>query len=413
MRSKNAFEILYSKGLYNQRMFFSRSPSSISSVRCLLLLALLFYCFDFFFRISPSLVVPHLMAKYQLTAFGIAGFSSAFYLGYALFQIPTGLLLDTVRVNHLLSLSLLLCGFSCFLFIGTHHYVIALIARFLLGIGSAVSFVSVLFLEATTNRLSVVAGIAISIGTLFASLIQVLGAWLIQIMPWQMMFIGFGMLSIFMAVIVLFSALQVVKPNQFCVTTWKQALFDLLKNRSVIYNGLIGGLFYLPTTLFCGLWGVSFLEDVYHFTSVHASLGVTVVFLGWVIGSPLFGWIASRVENCQWLLSCSAFMGSLVSYLMLRCDGMQAFVFFPLFLLGFLSSVQCVIWRVLEMHCPKLVFGFGIALTHMIIIACGLLFHLLLGYLLSKGPTMNYQQMLLIIPVVFFVAGGCLLCKQR
>ena len=90
-------------------MFFSKpSSSSFYASRGLFFVTLLFYCLDFFFRISPGLVVSHLMAQYQLTAFGIAGFSSAFYLGYALFQLPAGLLLDRVSINGLLSLSMLL-----------------------------------------------------------------------------------------------------------------------------------------------------------------------------------------------------------------------------------------------------------------------------------------------------------------
>src|SRR3990167_4129196 len=200
-----------------------------------LILALLFYCLDFFFRIAPSIVVPQLMQQYHITALGMGGFASAFYLGYVLFQLPSGWLLDRFRFNPLIIVAILICTLAFISFVHAHHYWEGYWLRLLIGASSAFSFVGILFLARRyfpPQYFSIIAGIAIGAGTIAASGTQVLGAWLMDFWQWQQVLIWFSCLGILIAVLLLLPPLWIsrrIQPsvisNDFPRASWQTAFF--------------------------------------------------------------------------------------------------------------------------------------------------------------------------------------------
>ncbi len=157
-------------------------------ISVILFLGFLFYSLDYFFRISQSIIVTPLMQQYHITAIGIGSFASAFYLGYALCQIPVGYCLERLPTHVFFSASAFLCSISYCLFLFCHHFWLGYLLRFVIGATSAVSFIGILYLARVTlssNTFSLVAGLAISIGTVSASLVQVLGVFLMKHLSWQ------------------------------------------------------------------------------------------------------------------------------------------------------------------------------------------------------------------------------------
>src|SRR3990167_6159239 len=161
---------------------------SFHALYIVLCLTILFYCLDFYFRLSPSLVVLPLANQYHTNAFGIGTFASAFYLGYVLMQIPAGIGLDRYPLRFIFSLSMAACTLSFIGFIYATHLALGLILRFILGAFSAFSFISVLYVARhylPPRQFTWIASITISIGTLAASLAQILNAALLQTVPWH------------------------------------------------------------------------------------------------------------------------------------------------------------------------------------------------------------------------------------
>jgi len=392
----------------------------------LLIMAMFFYCLDFFFRISPSLVVGPLGTQYQTNALGIGSLSSAFYLGYTFFQIPAGIILDRINLRPVFVAANLLCTLFFILFISSHHLTVGLIARFILGASSAFSFIGVLFIAESylpEQCFTLIAGIAISLGTLTASTLQIGSAWLMHWLNWQQTFLYFSFFGLFLAFLFLmplYSHINLIhkkrntENNSFHLL--KQGAY-LLTQKSFVLNGIVGSLFYLPTSLFAGLWGISFLEYTYNVETTRAAFYIMLLFLGWGIGSPLIGLFAGQIKkgHHHWmtLLSLLAMFSSiLLIYYPNKINPLLS----PLcFSFGLLSSGQVLVWENYSKWASQSFSGIGIALTNTLIMLNGMLFHLLVGSLMDFSHQQttgtvsllgfNYHLGLSVIPASFFIAA--------
>jgi len=68
-----------------------------------------------------------------------------------------------------------------------------------------------------------------------------------------------------------------------------------LTNPQSYLCGLVGGLLFLPTTVFAMTWAVSFLQEGWHVAYPQAVDRAASVAMGRVFGSPILGYIADRI----------------------------------------------------------------------------------------------------------------------
>ena len=119
------------------RMLRNHAPTSSSVAQRLWLAAILFlvicfYCYEFFLRISPSVVLDTLMTYFNFSAFGIGLISSAYYCAYTLGQIPAGILLDRYHPKYVLSVATVLCALGSYFFIYSNNEYLAITSRFII-----------------------------------------------------------------------------------------------------------------------------------------------------------------------------------------------------------------------------------------------------------------------------------------
>lgn len=381
----------------------------------LLFIVILFYCLDYYFRISPSLVVPQLMAQYQVGTLGLGSFASAFYTGYLLFQIPTGILLDRCRFNKLMSLAILICTFGFMFFVIDTHEISGYFARLVIGAASAFSFIGALYFARyylPPTWFTLISGFTISAGTLSASLAQIISAYAMQYFSWHQVFNTLACSGVILSLLLLLPSLQLRHhtPTHVASPPIFRTLLSLLKSQRFVINALLGGLFYLPTTIFASLWGIPFLESTYHLSPSKASTGITLLFLGWAMGAPLIGFLMSYTRHFSRFITLGACLGGLTCLpLIYAADIVQSWVFLLLFLFGLFSSAQVIVWKVFREICPRPSAGLGISLTNMLIMAFGAVFHLIVGWMLSLGffnttaGSIDYRVGLSLLPLAFFI----------
>ena len=68
----------------------------------------------------------------------------------------------------------------------------------------------------------------------------------------------------------------------------------VLTNPQSYLCGLSSGLLFLPTTVGGMIWGVAFLRQGWHIDYAEAVNRASMIPLGWVIGSPVLGYIADH-----------------------------------------------------------------------------------------------------------------------
>lgn len=391
-------------------------------VTILLALCFLFYVLDFFIRLAPGVFFSLLANQYQLTPISMSFFSSLFYLGYLTVQVPCGILLTKQRFQRLIASAIIVCALSLAIFAYTHSLWIAYIMRFIMGVSSGFSFIAILFIAKEyypKQAFPLISGIAISIGTIAGSLIQVSAAALLKHISWQMILFFIAMAGAILAFVILFPAMSLRTKSVVAKKTGvREDILLFLKSKALILNSIEAGLLYLPTTLFATLWGVPFLHLNHHISLIAASTAVSFLFAGWGVGAPIIGLLCARWKRELLLIRLGTLFATAVCLLLLMQSVLTAYMIYTLlFLLGFFSSVQTVVWQRFNILWSGKNSGIGIAMSNTVIMLLASISHFLVGWvvdlhLLGSGQ-LDCSRGLWIMPTAFLIALGLTAVKQN
>ena len=92
----------------------------------------------------------------------------------------------------------------------------------------------------------------------------------------------------------------------------KDGLLSMLKNKQLWLVASYGGLIYMCTPVFCGLWGVPYLMLKLNIDKETAANAISLVLVGWAIASPLWGIFTNYIGRRKPALYLSA-IGSLIT----------------------------------------------------------------------------------------------------
>jgi sugar phosphate permease len=105
-------------------------------------LAAFFFFSHYVVRVTPGQIVDDLQAAFiSTTKYDIGILGAAFYLPYVIMQMPVGYLADKFGPRLLLSVGVLICSLSCFLFASATFFDMTIFSRILLGFCSATGFI--------------------------------------------------------------------------------------------------------------------------------------------------------------------------------------------------------------------------------------------------------------------------------
>ena len=145
----------------------------------MVIICAIFYCYEYFLRISPGVMINQLMAYFHVEAREIGDIQQAYFYAYTPMQFVVGILVDRYRPKFLLPFAVLMCALGGYLTSATHMVWFAEFGRFLQGFGSAFAFVGAMKIAAVwlpKNRFSFVAGCVTTLGFIGAMFGQVVMA---------------------------------------------------------------------------------------------------------------------------------------------------------------------------------------------------------------------------------------------
>jgi sugar phosphate permease len=148
------------------------------------------------------------------------------------------------------------------------------------------------------NRFALTTGMMVTIGMLGAVGGEAPLSMLNNFLGWRQTLVMFGFIGIALSVViyavvrdrVLYSHHKTIPEQGFL-----SGIKYILRNKQLWITSLYGGLMYLPTPAFAGLWGVPFLVSVYHLPRTQAAFFISLIFIGWAVGSPFFGYMSDRI----------------------------------------------------------------------------------------------------------------------
>lgn len=346
----------------------------------------LFYCYEFFLRISPGILVEQLLAQYHVTALGIGEFASSYYIGYVLMQIPAGILFDKFRFKWVVSLSLISCVIGSSIFITADQVYIGILGRFILGCGSAFAFVgTVTFAKKylADKHFTLWVALVISLGTIFAAFGQVFAARIIEYINWHRTIDGMATWGVVLALAITIVPQRYFEDLDTKPTSWTfifKQFKEIINLRLVWLNGLIGSLFYLPTSVIAATWGVELFTEQYHFTKPQGSYAITCLFLGWAIGGPIFGYFVKFGYERQIISGAAAIAAAIIMFVLFGHQLTAIGLYLALFAFGLASSAQVLVWHIFSrLIADKRLAGTAAAFTNLLIMCSIAVWDLVLG----------------------------------
>ncbi len=261
----------------------------------------------------------YIAAVFHRTSLGVASLEAAdrFHVGpaalgtftvlqigvYALMQIPTGLLVDHFGPRKVLTVAAALMGLGQLLFAFAASYPLGLLARVVLGIGDAMTFVSVLRLVAAHFPVRRYAGLASFTGALGAvgNLVATVPlALLLHDVGWTTTFAIAGAATAAYAIVIALR-LRDTPAGTPAPVRQSQSMREVLAevSRSWRVAGTRLGFWVHFSTMFAPavlglLWGFPYLVQAQGLTTGAAGTVLGVLVIGVLVGGPSVGVVISR-----------------------------------------------------------------------------------------------------------------------
>lgn len=261
------------------------------------------------YRLSTAVVAEELMAAFEIAGTQLGTLHASFFFVYALMQIPTGILVDSIGPRRTAAVGGIGTNIGAVIFALAGGYPVAFAGRFLIGLSGSVIFVSILRFCAswyTADEFGTMNGISFAVAgaggivatTPFALLVGAAG-WRTSVLVLAVA--GFG-LAVSVYAFVRDSperaGLEPIEgvpepPRPSASESWgflKAVVRDRLTWVIFVILFCTGGV---NLTLF-GLWGIPYVRQVYGTSVTVASLFTLAGGVGAVVGPPFFGWLSDR-----------------------------------------------------------------------------------------------------------------------
>lgn len=352
--------------------------------------AALFYLYEFFVRVGPSVMEKDLQEVYGVSA-GVFGFATGiYYYIYAPMQIAVGLLLDKLGVRRVLVPAALLCFLGCLLTILLPDIWGFGLGRALMGFGSAFAFVGCMHLATVWfpgNRVAMLAGLTTALGMTGAIFAQRPLVELYNAVGWHQTwtFCGGGgiAIAIVMWIVIPKPPPWVVPEDEEACTVWR-GLKAVVKNPQSWIIGLIGAALFFNLSVFGALWGDEYVETLTGANDRTAASAISFLYVGWLVGGPVMGVISDRLGRRKPVLLVSLIATAAISAVMLTVSHMSLWECSALLLvLGLVSSAQIVCFVSSLEHNPDWASATAISFCNLVVMLIGGIFQPLVGWILD------------------------------
>lgn len=370
------------------------------------LLAGLFFLYEFFIRAFMGSVATPLQASLMLSPAEFSMIASAYYFAYSPMQIPVGLLMDRFGTRVLLTFGSALCALGCLMFSFSHSFSNAWLARFLMGMGSSVGFVSLLTVAINwfpQRFFGFFAGMTQILGMLGPILSGApLAFWLTcthndwRNILFDVALIGFT-LTILLALIVRTHPChqKATEAPSLRLPLW-QRLKALIKIKAVHKIALYALFIYGPIPLLGETWGTPYLQSR-GFSLTQATSMIAFLWLGLGFGSPLIGFISDVLARRKIVLSFCGLLGLFITlcFILLNTHSLWPYMLL-LFLIGAAAAGQTLSFAILAESVPAMMRSTAMGFNNMAVMLGGLLSQCFAGVILNYFWSGNNESIIML-----------------
>jgi predicted MFS family arabinose efflux permease len=281
-------------------------------------LAVSAFFFSFFHRIAPAALAGELTRAFDVSGAALGALAATYFYVYALMQLPTGVLADTLGPRKVLTAGSLIAGIGSLVFAGAESITAAAVGRTLVGLGVSVVWVCVLKIAANwfdDRRFATATGWANVVGISGALAATAPLAWIIGVVSWRTVFAAIGLISLGLAAMIAWKvrdapaiAVAAVRAQPASRARWYKGLAAVLRNRAT-WPGFWVNFGMSGTHMsFIGLWAVPYLSQVYGMSAVVASRHTSVILVGYACVTVGVAWLSDQMQRRRPVIVASALL---------------------------------------------------------------------------------------------------------
>ena len=356
-------------------------------------LGALFYCYGFFQRVAPSVMVAELMRDFTVGAAILGNLSAFFYYAYAGVQLPVGILVDRYGARSMLTAAAILCALGSLLFATTDSLWLAYLGRLLIGAGAGFTFVGTLKLGAVwfpPRRFALLTGMTLMMGMVGGIGAQAPLAAAVAVVGWRATLIAAAAAGLLLALVIWSVVRERPGPGGTPARAAGPGLFHGLGQVLRAPHNWIIGLFTALMTAsmwaFAALWGVPYMMQTHGLDRPEAAISTSMLLIGWAVGSPVAGWFSDFIGRRKLPMLIGA-VGALVAFVALvYLPGLPLpAVRFLIFANGFFSGSAAVAYALAREHNPPDTAGVTLGCINAAVPLSASVFQPLVGWLLDLG----------------------------
>lgn len=356
------------------------------------LLCAVFFLYAFVQRVAPSVMVDDLMRDFAVGGALLGNLSAVYYYSYAGSQIPVGVLIDRYGPRRLVTAAAALAGAGSLVFVMADGLWLASVGRLMIGLGCAFSFVGALNYAALwfpPNKFATLGGWAQMLGVLGGILGQAPLGYLVEAVGWRL---AVGGLAVFGLALALATGLVLRdKPRPGPASSaGRHGMLAGLKRAAATGQVWLAAGFGMAMTgsmlAFGGLWGVPYVEQAYGLPKAEAAALVSILFVGWGIGAPLWGLLSDRWSRRRPFMVFGGVVATAGIAVAVYLPGLTTVTLAAvLFAQGLGSSSMVLCFAVARENTPAWSAGVTLGIVNGFVVGSGAVLQPLVGWLLDLG----------------------------
>lgn len=257
------------------------------------------YFLSFLLRVVNAVIAPDLVAELNLSAADLGLLTSAFFIAFALTQLPLGVLLDRYGPRKVESAFLLLTAAGALLFSWAETFLLLVLGRALIGFGVSACMMAAFKAYVSwvpKERLALINGCHLAAGGLGAIAGTAPVEFLSELMGWRGVFVVLAVMSLVISVLI-----YLVIPRRGEIPA-SESITKQIKDYGLVFKSS----FFWRITPFTvmsqaaffslqALWSGPWLRDVAGFDRGVVAWGLTLiavaVFAGFLVGGIVTDWL--------------------------------------------------------------------------------------------------------------------------
>ena len=263
--------------------------------------ASLFFFYEFIQGNMFASIADNIMHDFGIQVDKMAYLSSIYYLSNVIFLFVAGMMLDRLSTKKAMLFAMFLCVISTFVLAHTQSFSVALLCRFVTGIGSAFCFLGPIRISSRwfpSSQMALVTGVIVTIAMTGGMLAQYPLTKMVVYFGWRDSLSLVGVLGLLLMVVMMLWIKD--KPDGYVshkhtesnlLSIAKTAYLNTQNIRAALYTSLMN----MVVAVFGAMLGSLYLMQRLDVSKADAAMVNSMLFLGAIIGGPFIGWLSDRV----------------------------------------------------------------------------------------------------------------------